>query len=93
MARGKEVTSVRVTTLSVQNEMRSLSPTVIHERKSGYCVMLAHNVERGAGTWRHPVARNASDSSAALDLCRLLANTMLSVVGCQAAGGFAHQTE
>lgn len=93
MARGKEATSARVTTLSVQNEMRSLSPAVIRECKSGYCVMLAHIVERSAGTWRHPVARSASDPSAALDLCRLLANTMLSVGGCQAAGGFAHQSE
>lgn len=64
MAQGKEVTSVRVMTLSARDETGSRSSIAI-------CVAAIYCQQTmwcDTGTWWHPVAKNASDPNAALDL-------------------------
>ena len=55
--------------VSARHETRSLSRCDSRAR-----VRLPCTEEVGAGKWRHPVARSASDPNAALDLFRLSAN-------------------
>lgn len=43
-------------------------------------------MECGAGEWWHRMARSTSNPNAALDLCQLLASSMLPAVRCQTAG-------
>lgn len=51
-------------------------------------------MERGATSWQHPMARDASDPNTALDIvCQQLANSMQSVVRHPTAGALAHRRE